>query len=331
MDEEMLVERAHNEYVQILAELGAVGFTLFIIFCAALVVAAWRVLRRAQSPLALGSVCSLAAFALSSGASSASFRWMGGGLVFFFAAALVSRFSANAAGHQAKAFNLSPALARTAIASALIFSLLMLSGRGAQVTNVFLRGMAASTPNRERVEQLFNQALAWNPLDAPTHFNFGMWLYLERRAPEAVPHLRYAVSRGYNASVCYAYLAAAEAGAGDLQEAERTLAQAVRVYPRSVFLRVRHATALAEVGRTEDASVEYRMALAMDSRVARGWRQLICFGQETAVTAAYLDKSIAMPGELYPENCIFAVIDENERRAPTAVLDENSLLNAETH
>lgn len=320
--EERLVERAHNEYIQILAELGAIGFALFFVVCVALICAAWRVLRRAQSPLALGGVCSLVVFALSSGASSVSFRWLGSGLMFFFAAALVSHFSAHRAQALTKYLSLAPAFARALTVTALAFSLLMLAGRGAQATNAVFQGMAESAATDERVEQLFSRALSVNPLDATTHFNYGMWLYLDRRAAQAVPHLRYAVARGYNSSVCYAYLAAAEAGAGEMKASEQTLAEAVRVYPRSVFLRVRHATALAESDRHAEAKEEYAAALALDSRTARGWRQLICFGRNAAKRAAFYDKGIAMPGELSPENCIFAVLDENDRRQPTAALEE---------
>jgi tetratricopeptide (TPR) repeat protein len=327
----MLVERTHNEYIQILAELGIVGFTFFLLFGVALILAAWRVLRRSESPLALGGVCSLVVFALSSGASSVSFRWLGSGLIFFFAAALVSRFSINYAEGETRQryLKLAPAFARTAAVLALAFSLLMLVGRGAQATNAVLQGMAGSASSEEGVERFFSRALSVNPLDATTRFNYGMWLYMEKRDSQAaVPYLRYAVARGYNSSVCYAYLAAAEAGAGDMAAAEQTLSQAVRVYPRSVFLRVRHATALAESGRSIEAGEEYRTALALNSRTARGWRQLICFGRKAAKTAAFYDKTIAMPGELTPENCIFAVLDENDRRPPVASLEESSLLNA---
>lgn len=329
--EEMVVERTHNEYIQILAELGIVGFTFFLLFVVALILAAWRVLRRTQSPLALGGVCSLVVFALSSGASSVSFRWLGSGLIFFFAAALVSRFAVNRTEGETQPLylKLAPAFARAAVVSALAFSLLMLVGRGAQATNAVFQGMAGSASSEEGVERFFSRALSVNPLDATTHFNYGLWLYLEKRDPQAaVPYLRYAVARGYNSSVCYAYLAAAEAGAGELSAAEKTLAQAVRVYPRSVFLRVRHATALAESGRSVEAGEEYETALAMNSRTARGWRQLICFGRKAAKTAAFYDKTIAMPGELTPENCIFAVLDENDRRTPVAALEESPLLNA---
>jgi O-antigen ligase len=329
--EEMVVERTHNEYIQILAELGTVGFTFFLLFVVALILAAWRVLRRAQSPLALGGVCSLVVFALSSGASSVSFRWLGSGLIFFFAAVLVSHFSVNRTEGetQPRYLKLTPAFARAVTVSALAFSLLMLVGRGAQATNVVLQGMAGSASSEEGVEQFFARAFSMNPLDATTHFNYGMWLYLEKRDSQAaVPYLRYAVARGYNSSVCYAYLAAAEAGAGDMEAAEKTLAQAARVYPRSVFLRVRHATALAESGRSTEAGEEYEKALALNSRMARGWRQLICFGRKTAKTAAFYDKTIAMPGELIPENCIFAVLDENDRRRPATALEESPLLDA---
>jgi O-antigen ligase len=330
LSEGMLVERAHNEYIQILAELGAIGFAFFVLFSVGLIMAAWRVLSRAKSPLALGAVCSLVVFALSSGASSVSFRWLGSGLIFFFAAALVSHFSSANVQVVARSLKLSPAFARTLTVTALLFSILMLMGRGAQATNAVLQGMTETASSNERVEQLFDRALVWNPLDATTHFNYGTWLYLGKRAPQrAVPHLRYAVERGYNSSVCYAYLAAAEAGAGDMQAAEKTLSQAVRVYPRSVFLRVRHATALLEAGLSREANEEYRAALALDSRRARGWRQLICFGRKAAKIAAFYDKGIAPAGELSPENCIFATLDENDRRQqPAAALEESSLLNA---
>ncbi|MDT4899049.1 MAG: hypothetical protein QOH25_4126 [Acidobacteriota bacterium] len=322
MDEEMLVERAHNEYVQILAELGAIGFVLFMVFCVGLTIAAWRALRYARSPLALGAVGSLISFALSSGASSASFRWMGGGLIFFFAAALISRFSAKRPQAEKKTFNLAPAFARTATISALLFALLMFGSKGMQATSVFLQGKLASAQTAEEVDRIFNQALVWNPSDAGLHFNYGIWLSQEKRAREAIAHLRYSVERGFNASICYAYLAAAEAEAGDLQSAERTLAHAARVYPRSIFLRVRHASALAEVGRKGEANAEYSAALVLNPRVARGWRQLICFGRKAAGTAAFRDKSIAMPGELYPENCIFAILDGNANRMPVATIEE---------
>ena len=76
-----------------------------------------------------------------------------------------------------------------------------------------------------------------------------MWLYRKGRSTEGVHYLQSAVDQGFNNSLCFAYLAGAQASAGDLSAAEQTLARAVRVYPASVFLIVRHATALERNGR----------------------------------------------------------------------------------
>lgn len=312
MHEEMIVERAHNEYVQMLAELGMVGFALFLTFCAALTREAWRALRNSKSALAPGACCSLLAFALSSGASSASFRWMGGGLLFFFAAAIVAREATGATQAERQPIRLAFIPARMATAAALALALLMFGGRSAQGLSTIMRSLAQTRADIAQAEPLYASALRLNPFDANAHLDLGLRLYLERRASEAVPHLRYALERGMNTSVCYAYLAAAEAGSNDLAAAEQTMARAVSVYPRSVFLRARHAAALRATGRDAEADEEFAFALSLDARTARGWQELMSGGAERAKATGYRDKSVAMPGELYPENCILAVIAEFE-------------------
>lgn len=316
INEGFLIQRAHNEYIQIAAELGAVGIVLFIAFGAALVWAAYLALRRARGPLVPGAICGLLAFAISSGASSISFRWMGSGLMFFFAAALVlgaaSRVNAR---RVAPRITLPPVLMKRAAALALAVTLFIFCSTGIQAVNVTLHGAAQASVDRRRAEQFYRAALRWNPYDPATHYDYGIWLYYQERAGEAVPHLRYATAHGFNSSVGYAYLVAAEAAAGCDADAEQTLARAVEVYPRSVFLRVRHAAALAQLNRTAEAEKEYERALATNARAARGWWQLINNGVAAAARAARHDTlSIAMPGELQPEPCVHVVLSENERR-----------------
>jgi O-antigen ligase len=318
INEGFLAVRAHNEYLQILAELGVVGFALFLSFIAALLFAAYRALRHARSPLVPGAIASLAVFSISSGASSVSFRWMGSGLVFFFAAAIVMRFArAEAPDEKPRAIKFAlPFTRRTAI-PAFAFSLVMLLAMGAQSLNVLMNGAAQESSNPARAESRYQSAIFWNPLDAAAHFNYGMWLYYQGRAGEAVPHTRYGVENGINTSTCYLYLASAEAEAGDLQASEATLARAIEVYPRSVFLRVRHASALAALGRDADAQAEYAEALSFDGSVARGWWQLICYGKEAAGQAARREpQNVKMPGELLPTEAAQFVVDENKRRPP---------------
>jgi O-antigen ligase len=329
INERFLPTGAHNEYLQILSELGAVGLALFVSFCLGLVWMAARALSAARTPLVPGAVASLLVFAISSGASSISFRWMGSGLVFFFAAALVSRFAsakaarADAPSATAAAASLTPQgmnvrgpiFARPAALAGCLFAFLMTCAMCAQAANVLLLARAQQSAEQGRAERLYRAALASNPLDPATHFGFGMWLYARGRDEEAASHLRYAVARGFNTSTCYVYLARAEEAAGNLQATEETLRRGVEAYPQSVFLRVRHAAALSRLGKAREADVAFSAALLLNSRAARGWYELINNDIDAAIIAARRDAAeIAMPGELQPEDGVYAVLDENERR-----------------
>ena len=340
LNEKYLNAGAHNEYLQILAELGAVGLALFVAFGASLVWAAWRALRVARGPVVPGAVASLAVFAVSSGASAVSFRWMGSGLMFFFAASLVVRFAARpesvdeSAAQRSRSEEASKrreesrprvlrrlfsAVASPAPAAGLTLSLLVAFVMAAHGAHVQLLAAAQSSTGA-RAEQRFRASLAVNPLNPSARYLFGAWLFNRGREREAVSHLRFAVERGLNASTCYAYLAGAEANSGDEAAAERTLAEAVRVFPRSVFLRARHASALARVGRTGEAELEMAAAVLLDSRAARGWRKLIDDDIDAASEASRRDPwTYATPGELQPDEAVFAVLKENEKRFPEAV------------
>jgi O-antigen ligase len=319
INERYLSSGAHNEYLQMLGELGAVGLALFVAFCCGLVWAAWRALRVSSSPLAPGAVAALAVFAVSSGASSISFRWFGSGLMFFFAAALVARLAAGGGRvreESAASVGFNPSHASQRYALGLCLSLLLLAAMCVQATNVLLLAGAQATADMGRADKLFRSALSLNPLDAATHYNYGVWLAARGRDGEAVPHMRYALSRGFHSSTCYEYLAGAETNAGDAAATERTLAEGVRVYPRSVLMRAHHSIALKSLGRADEAGMEMATALLLDSRATRGWQQLIENDIDAAIAAAKRDSSIAMPGELEPEEAVFAVLLENERRFP---------------
>jgi tetratricopeptide (TPR) repeat protein len=318
LNEQLLTQYAHNEYVQILAELGIVGMACFGFFCLSLVGSIWRALRRSTNPLlALGAGCGLVAFAISSAASAFSFRWFSSGLMCFFAAALISRLEAAKSPepheqavtrqHWTLVWHLAPV-------GALVFSLAMLVGAGMQALNGVSHAWAQTASSPAQAEDRYRRSLRFNPFDAATHFDYGSLLYHERRYAEAVEHLDYAINHGLNTSSGYAALAAAREEAGDLAGAEQTLAVAARAYPRSVFILVRHAAALSRLNRTGEADKQFSNALAIDSRAARGWYQLINFDIDAALTAAQRDPNLAKPGELQPQTAVFVVLKENERR-----------------
>ena len=329
--EDLLAQRAHNEYIQILAELGIVGFGLFLLFCAGLVNIAIKALRQASNPLALGAVCSMATFAISSGASSVSFRWFGSGLLFFFLAAVVFRFASKTINTQEPSQNeqvIRPSFSRGLAAVGIAFALAFVAGTSvlgvASSFRAAALSQAASVSGNDDVsgnkvtEDYFTTALRWNPFDAPTRFDYGTWLYGRKRYQEAVQHLRFAVDHGFNSSTCYAFLAGTQAAAGDVAGAEQTLAYAVSVYPQSVFLRVRHSIALAEAQRAADATQEYEAALSINRAAARGWRHLMCFGADSAYAAAQTDKDISPPMQLMPQSWAYPAIAEHAARPPFA-------------
>lgn len=82
---------------------------------------------------------------------------------------------------------------------------------------------------------------------------------------------------------------------------------------------MRHAVALTELKNLQEAEAQYQAALILDERQARGWWKLIRFGKAVAGDAARLDSRIAMPGDLFPEACIFAVLTDEDRRPPSQV------------
>ena len=313
MNEHLLTQYAHNEYVQILAELGVVGVLLFMTIGFLLIRNFWIAIRTSKNPtLALGAGAGLLAFTLSSAASAFSFRWFGSGLVFFFAAGIVSYL---AAGSREKAeVSKSFSKFRFAPAGALVFALLMFIGAGIQAVNGVTHAWAQTSGSAAEAENLYRQALRLNPYDPASHFDYGSLLYQQRRCAEAVKHLQFAVDHGFNTSTSYAVLAAAQEGAGDLSASERTLAVASRTYPRSTFLLVRHSAALSRMGNRQEADRQLARAMEVDAWSARGWYQLINFDIDAALKAAFEDPSLAKPGELEPQNAVFLVLKENERR-----------------
>ncbi|HEY6246285.1 MAG TPA: O-antigen ligase family protein [Pyrinomonadaceae bacterium] len=309
LNDHLLPMFAHNEYVQMLAELGLVGFALFVGFIVTILWEAFRGLRSGHNRMMiLTSGSAIVAFMLSSGASAASFRSIGGGLLLFFAAAIVLRSKRSQVTHrplEAKIF-LRVATATAAVAFT-FFSI--------QATGTTLLALAERS-NPTEAERYYKTSLRMYPSSAAANFSYGMWLYSKNRFAESIPVLEKALAGGLNSSICYEYLAAAKEASGDNQAAERTLETAVKVYPRSVFLLTRHAVALQRLGRQTEARIEMDRAIAIDSRACRGWEQLIVNDIDAAYTAATRESDIALPGELLPRAAVFAVLRENEIRNP---------------
>lgn len=328
IDEEKRTVYAHNEYLQMLAELGSIGFALFLIFSAVLIKTFWQaVAGRSRIALpALGAGGGMLAFAISSGASASSFRYFGGSLLFFFAAAIVTRSAASktlfergtrtsTAAYQPQHFvQFSPVATRTVAAGGCVLAGLMLLSTGRQAAGAIISGLAVESDSAVKTDYLYHLALLFEPANATTHFSYGAWLQANKRQAEAVPHLRYAADNGFNSSLCYVELAKAEAATSDFDAAENTFALAAKVYPRSISMRVLHADALRQTNRLAEAENELQTALKIDERAARGWWQLKQKGLTKADSLARADNNIARPSELLPQECVLGILSEEDLR-----------------
>ena len=323
-NEQLLPIFAHNEYMQILAELGAVGFLLFVLLALGLLlntVAALRVVKRKLS--VIGPAAAALTFAISSGASASSFRYLSGGLLFFFVAALITR---NVCRSRVIVFSVREShvslnrwkmmFAGWAVPVGIAISLFSL-----QATGIVCVALAETSSDTSAREAYYRDAFRFYPGNTSAHFSYGMWLYGQRRPNEALPYMRRAVHDGLNSSICFQYLAAVEEAAGDLNGAEQTLATAVKVYPRSVFLLVRHSVALERTGKNSEAINEFSRALAIDPPSAKGWHNLIVKDIDASLTAAKEDSDVAGPGELSPSAAVLAVLQENEMKHPDLAKD----------
>ncbi len=319
MNDHLLTLYAHNEYVQMAAELGIIGLILFVLFSLALVTNFVQALKdRGQILPILGAGGAMLAFAISSGASASSFRALGGGLVFFFSAAIVCRSvnKVNRSAYESKKVCFHTKTLRFIGLSFCAVMAISAGVFGAQAAGSMLQSVAERSADAATTEHYYRASLQVYPANTAAHFGYGLWLYSKGRPMESVPYLLHAVERGFNSSISYAYLAGAQESAGNLNEAERTLVTAVRVYPASVFLFVRHAAVLARNGRRADSEMIFSRALSLDPRAARGWQQLVENDIDAAYVAAKQDGNIAPPVELHPEAAVFQVLQENEQRFP---------------
>lgn len=312
--EDFLFERAHNEYVQILAELGLVGSVMAGAAFLLLIYLSSRAIYRlkGKSPYALiGSTAGIAAFAVSSLFTSFSFRAAQNGLVFFalVAVALFSlRTSASAAATNVPA---------TASHSGPRFVLLfLLSAAGlflfsaTKGMSYYLVYLAEKQQDAESSRSLLQKAVLIDPDNGGAYYALSS---VYGRAGEIVPaavQLQKAIDTGIGASIAYSRLAQLQEKAGQPADAERTLQQAIAIYPRSIFLKVRYAVLLEGLNRQSESEQLIAAAKELDQRQAAGWYNLIKYRGLEAFFLSKEDPSIAPPDELLPSNAVPGYIDE---------------------
>jgi predicted Zn-dependent protease len=140
---------------------------------------------------------------------------------------------------------------------------------------------------------------------------YAMYLFKHGSYSDAAPHLRRAIDLGRATSTDYSYLASAQSLGGDVSAAEKTLAEAVRTYPASVFARTRYGVLLSGAGKYNEAEEQFRIAKSIDAAQAQTWRSLIEDGAVKASRMSF-EKGTVPVMDLKPNSAIYAVVAERE-------------------
>lgn len=312
--EDYVFERAHNEFLQVAAELGVVGLALFgSAFCVLLysLLSAIRRYGRQLSPMFYGSLAGLVAFFVSSMVSSFSFRAYQNGSVFFvvagFAVSYLCRRTRTACPPTAEYRMNFKLVGIFAAITLFVFSF-------SKATSQYLLFAGERTADLGQALSFYAASAGLDPDNPGAELAAAEALVRDKRWAEAVPHFRRTIDRGFGVSVVYSYLANAQEMSGDLNGAEQSLREASNIFPRSTFVMVRRAIVLEKLGRFEDAAEQINVARSIDMRQTNGWYSVIKDGILKAHLKATAEPdNFAAPPALLPENAIHAYNDEKVR------------------
>lgn len=318
--ENTIPERAHNEYLQIAAELGSVGIAIFLWFLAGIALIGYRALKGlGRHPLhAPAAVFGLSAFLVSAFVTSYSFRLIQNGFAFFFVLAVASKLLLKSKSPE-KCENspaLSTAMFRFACAAGIIACLLSTLYWAIRVSSAAATDRASQVQEFDKAANLFSLAMRLDDENPKARNNFGMRLFWEERYSEAIPYLREAIKIGSASSTSFSYLASAHILAGDNFGAEATMKQAAGLYPRSVFVLTRYAVLLKENGKPHESEAVFARALSIDRPAANTWLAVITSGPNKASALAVNLEDYNQVMELQPQTAIYAAVAERLIRYP---------------
>ena len=97
---------------------------------------------------------------------------------------------------------------------------------------------------------------------------------------------------------------------------KKTAAEAVGVFPDSVFMRVRYAVLLRRTGNDKEAGKQFEIAEKLNSKQADAWQILISQGAMHLNEKSKSDHNHLAIDELKPQPAVDAVIAEREIRFP---------------
>jgi O-antigen ligase len=320
--EDTIPERAHNEYLQITAELGVVGATIFLWFLSGIAIMVFRAIRarRYISLYAVAALTGIALFLISSLVTSFSFRLMQNGMIFFFVLAVAaSRLMRQ--DPDEKRVRIAQPMIRFVYASGFAATLLLFTYCTVRVISVAYCTQANSTADIDDAIPLYQTAIALDNEDPEARYFLGLRLVDKGRYTEAVPYLKESIRIGRAPSADFSYLASAQSLAGDNAGAEKTFAEATSLYPLSPFVLTRYATLLHLNGKESECEAELERSRRISLRQTNSWWTFITQSPQAATDLALHHDDYAPLMELEPLSSMYAIKAEREIRHPEEKFD----------
>lgn len=318
--ENILPERTHNEFLQILSELGMTGGVLLVWLLFGVGLLAFEARKKSNALPTIGALAGITAFLVSSLASSYSFRVPANGLCFFFLLAvavkglLKPKDNCKMAEHQLN-FNFSPSQSTFVLAGIIICVSMVIFSTVRGLSLMYLqKALQSSTPTE--IEENYRKAIVFDEEEGLIRYYLALRLYESGRGEESIPQMRFAINRGICTSISYFYLAAAQIDARKNDDAERTLLESLRIYPKSAFLRTFYAVFLKDNGRHIESQIEYEKALQGNFIQAQSWWMVQTVGMKKLNSAANGDANLVTAPDLYPSDGAYALLDFQRRYNP---------------
>ncbi len=312
--EDIIPERSHNEFAQILAELGIIGFLLF----AWLLFGIFKMtlnLRKHQSPIGVGSIIGLYAFLICSLVTSFSFRVPANGICFFFVLALaVSKLFDSKKSIDLR--KLTPQMRPVLAFASILICVATLTFSFVRGTNLYCIDASQKTTDKFEIEQNLKNALYFDQNDGLSNYEYARFLSSNKQYSEAAKYYRNAINNGISTSTAFFDLATNQILANENIEASNSFQEAIKLYPRSIFLRTNYAKFLEENKYEAESNEQLAIAYKLNESDAKSWWLLL--SRDFSVVKIHKEK-VTETMNLQPLNGVYAVIDFQKEKYPMSI------------
>jgi len=192
----------------------------------------------------------------------------------------------------------------------------MIGFSAVRALSIYHLSNAQNSVDKDGAAEEIQRAIDLDPSEPMFRLARGQQLYFAGNYDEAASELRFAIERGLATSPVYFNLLAAEMLGERKAAARQVFDEALRVYPRSVFLRTAYAAFLKRDGDVSGAEREFERARATNATQARSWQLAHDEGLERLALARHGDPSLLPVNELIPDGGPLALVNFQQALRP---------------